>query len=158
MKKTLLLLRLSACSLGASAQTATLGFCNSEQNTETSVRMDGRGWLDCALRIPAKYFDNSIREDGILRLAFGGIIFTPGSAGTLQEIFQDAVQNHYLSFGYASPMCFLGRRFWTEEVPVYPFLQDMVARGRYRNLQLSLSDDSEDIVQQLIQFRENRQK
>ena len=21
-------------------------------------------------------------------------------------IFQDAVQNHYLSFGYASPMCF----------------------------------------------------
>ena len=55
-------------------------------------------------------------------------------------------------------MCFLGRRFWTEEVPVYPFLQDMVTRGRYRNLQLSLSDDSEDIVQQLIQFRENRQK
>ena len=106
----------------------------------------------------AKYFDNSIREDGILRLAFGGIIFTPGSAGTLQEIFQDAVQNHYLSFGYASPMCFLGRRFWTEEVPVYPFLQDMVTRGRYRNLHLSLSDDSEDIVQQLIQFRENRQK
>ena len=53
MKKTLLLLGLSACSLGASAQTATLGFCNSEQNTETSVRMDGRGWLDCALRIPA---------------------------------------------------------------------------------------------------------
>ena len=53
-----------------------------------------------------KYFDNSIREDGILTLAKGGIIYTPGSAGTLQEIFQDAVQNHYLSFGYASPMVF----------------------------------------------------
>ena len=104
----------------------------------------------------AKYFDNSIREDGILRLAFGGIVFTPGSAGTLQEIFQDAVQNHYLSFGYASPMCFLGRKFWTEEVPIYPFIQDMVKRGRYKNLLLSLSDESEEIVQHLIQFRENQ--
>ena len=55
----------------------------------------------------AKYFDNSIREDGILTIAKGGIIYTPGSAGTLQEIFQDAVQNHYLSFGYASPMIFM---------------------------------------------------
>lgn len=104
----------------------------------------------------AKYFDNSIREDDILTLAFGGIIYSPGSAGTLQEIFQDAVQNHYLSFGYASPMCFLGRKFWTEEVPVYPFIQDMVHRGYYKNLILSISDDNEDIVQQLIAFRANK--
>jgi predicted Rossmann-fold nucleotide-binding protein len=33
----------------------------------------------------AKFFDNSIREDGILTLSFAGIIFTPGSAGTIQE-------------------------------------------------------------------------
>lgn len=103
----------------------------------------------------AKYFDNSIREDGILTLAFGGIIYTPGSAGTLQEIFQDAVQNHYLSFGYASPMCFLGKKFWTEDVPVYPFIEDMQRRGRYKNLILSISDDNEEIVQELIQFRDN---
>ena len=31
----------------------------------------------------AKYFDNSIREDGILTIARGGIIYTPGSAGTM---------------------------------------------------------------------------
>lgn len=102
----------------------------------------------------AKYFDNSIREDGILTLAYGGIIYTPGSAGTLQEIFQDAVQNHYLSFGYASPMCFMGVDFWTKEVPVYPFIQDMMERGRYKNLMLSLSDEQEEIVQTLINFRE----
>jgi len=105
----------------------------------------------------AKYFDNSIREDGILTLAFGGIIFTPGSAGTLQEIFQDAVQNHYLSFGYASPMCFLNKKFWTEEVPAYPFIEDMVARGRYKNLILTLTDDNEDIIQELIKFRDNHE-
>ena len=101
----------------------------------------------------AKYFDNSIREDGILTLAYGGIIYTPGSAGTLQEIFQDAVQNHYLSFGYASPMCFMGEEFWEKEVPVYPFIQDMVERGRYKNLILSLSDDQEEIVKVLMDFR-----
>ncbi|MBO5824914.1 MAG: hypothetical protein J6Q93_08180, partial [Prevotella sp.] len=56
----------------------------------------------------AKYFENAICEDSILTIAKGGIIYSPGSAGTMQEIFQDAVQNHYLSFGYASPMIFLG--------------------------------------------------
>ena len=43
----------------------------------------------------AKFFENSIREDNILTLAFGGIIYTPGSAGTMQEIFQDRVNRHY---------------------------------------------------------------
>ena len=42
----------------------------------------------------AKFFQNSLREDSILTLAFGGIIYAPGSAGTLQEIFQEAVQDH----------------------------------------------------------------
>lgn len=102
----------------------------------------------------AKYFDNSIREDGILTIAMGGIIFTPGSAGTLQEIFQDAVQNHYLSFGYSSPMCFLGRKYWTDDVPVYPLIQDLVAKGRYKNLILTLSDQEEDIIALLSAFRQ----
>lgn len=101
----------------------------------------------------AKYFDNSIREDGILTLAFGGIVFTPGSAGTLQEIFQEAVQDHYLSFGTSSPMLFLGVDFWTREMPVYPLLQDLLARGKYKNLILGLSDDIEEIVGQLLAFR-----
>lgn len=104
----------------------------------------------------AKYFDNSIREDGILTIAMGGIIYTPGSAGTLQEIFQDAVQNHYLSFGYASPMCFLGEDYWTREVPIWPLIQDLVGKGRYKNLILSLSDHNEDIIQALLEFRNGK--
>ncbi len=36
----------------------------------------------------AKYFANSVREDGLLTIAKGGIVFAPGGAGTIQEIFQ----------------------------------------------------------------------
>ena len=93
----------------------------------------------------AKLFENSIREDSILTIAYGGIIYTPGSAGTMQEIFQDAVQNHYLSFDYSSPMVFLGKKFWTEEVPVYTMLQEFCQKGIYKNLLLSISDNNQDI-------------
>ncbi len=102
----------------------------------------------------AKFFENSIREDLILTVAFGGIIYTPGSAGTMQEIFQDAVQNHYESFGFASPMIFLGTEFWTKEMPVYPFLQQLVAMGKYKNLQLTLTDDFDEVANELEKFRD----
>ena len=102
----------------------------------------------------AKFFENSIREDSILTMAFGGIIYTPGSAGTMQEIFQDAVQNHYLSFGFASPMIFWGKKFWTEEMPVYPLLQHLLNTGRYKNLLLTLTDDAREIEASLKKFAE----
>lgn len=100
----------------------------------------------------AKYFNNSIREDTILTEAYGGLIYMPGSAGTLQEIFQEAVQDHYVSFGYASPMVFVGKKFWTEEVPVWPFIQNMISSGRYKNLILDLCDTTEDIVNSILKF------
>ena len=100
----------------------------------------------------AKYFENALREDGILTIAKGGIIYSPGSAGTMQEIFQDAVQNHYLSFCYASPMVFLGTQYWTEEMPVYPLLTHLASKGRYRNLLLSLTDTPEEAVSQIRAF------
>ncbi|MCR5180383.1 MAG: hypothetical protein K6C30_04110 [Bacteroidaceae bacterium] len=101
----------------------------------------------------AKFFENSIREDVILTMAFGGIIYTPGSAGTMQEIFQDAVQNHYLSFEHSSPMIFMGCRFWNEEIPVYPLLLHLMQTGKYKNLLLSLSDDSSEVERVLKDFQ-----
>lgn len=101
----------------------------------------------------AKYFDNSIREDGILTLAFGGIVYAPGSAGTVQEIFQDATQNHYLSYDYGSPMIFLGSKFWTDQMPIYPFLRKMLDEGKYKHLLLSLHDKAEDIVEEVMRFK-----
>ena len=101
----------------------------------------------------AKFFDNSIRENAILTLPFGGIIYTPGSAGTMQEVFQDAVQNHYLSFGFSSPMIFLGTKFWTEEIPLYPLFKKMMENKKYKNLCLSLTDDYEEIMELLVDFQ-----
>ena len=100
----------------------------------------------------AKFFENSLREDNILTLAFGGTIYAPGSAGTLQEIFQEAVQNHYLSYGFASPMIFLGKRFWTEEIPVYPLMEHLMETGKYKNLLITLTDDIDEVVATLQQF------
>ncbi len=102
----------------------------------------------------AKFFENSIREDSILTLAFGGIIYTPGSAGTVQEIFQDAVQNHYLSFGFSSPMIFMGEKFWTQDMPIYPLLEKLMQTGRYKNLILSLNDDIDAVVRKVKEFGE----
>lgn len=104
----------------------------------------------------AKYFDNSIREDTILTIACGGIIYTPGSAGTLQEIFQDAVQNHYLSFGYASPMTFLGVEYWTHEMPVYPLLEQLTHNGKYHHLLLSLHDTASGVIDEIMSFWQKR--
>ena len=106
----------------------------------------------------AKYFDNSTREDSILTISKGGVIYSPGSAGTMQEIFQDAVQNHYLSFGYASPMVFLGKEFWTEEMPVYRLMQYLIEKGKYNNLLLSITDSVDEIVSTIEDFRNQQSK
>jgi predicted Rossmann-fold nucleotide-binding protein len=71
----------------------------------------------------AKYFQNSIREDGLLALATNGVIYVEGRAGTLQEIFQDAAQNYYRTFGAFSPMVFLGRTYWSETIPAIAVLK-----------------------------------
>ena len=101
----------------------------------------------------AKYFDNSIREDTILTVAVGGIIFTPGSAGTIQEIFQEAAQDHYKTCEVSSPMAFMGVDYFTKEIPVYPFLEDLMARGKYHDLLLSISDDPQDVIKEILAFR-----
>ena len=103
----------------------------------------------------AKFFDNSIREDAILTLPYGGIVYTPGSAGTMQEIFQDAVQNHYVSVGLTSPMIFVGCDFWTNQMPVYPMLQNLMQTGMYKNLILALTDDLDEVVQELQRFQDS---
>lgn len=100
----------------------------------------------------AKYFANSVREDGLLTIAKGGVIFSPGSAGTIQEIFQEVTQNHYLSFGYSSPMIFLNKTYWMEDRPVYPFLKDMSEQDKLKNLILSICDTIDEIKTELKKF------
>jgi len=104
----------------------------------------------------AKYFDNSVREDGVVTIAKGGIIYTPGSAGTMQEIFQDAGQNHYESEGYASPMIFLGKDYYTNYMPAYTLLKDLSDRGIYKNMILAISDDNDEIIEALERFKQGK--
>ena len=104
----------------------------------------------------AKYFDNSIREDTLLQIARGGLIFTPGGAGTLQEIFQAAVPNHYETFGYASPMVFLGTDFWQRDVPVYLLMEHLVKQSTYNHLPICITDEIDEVVAILKSFRPKR--
>ena len=94
----------------------------------------------------AKYFANSVREEGLLAVAKGGVIFAPGSAGTMQEIFQELAQNHYESFGKASPMVFLNKDYWTEDRPIYPVIKSMKESGALNNLNIGLYDDIEEVI------------
>ena len=75
----------------------------------------------------AKYFENSIREDGLLAIAEAGVVYAEGSAGTLQEVFQDAAQNYYSSVGGTrSPMVFLDiDEFWSVRRPVRLLLEGL---------------------------------
>lgn len=106
----------------------------------------------------AKYFDNSVREDGIVTVAKGGIIYTPGSAGTMQEIFQDAGQNHYETEGFASPMIFMGKEYYTHYMPAYSLLKDLSDRGIFKNMLLTISDDNDEIIDAIVKFYENNRR
>lgn len=104
----------------------------------------------------AKYFENSVREEGLLAIALAGVIFAQGNAGTVQEIFQDACQNYYRTYGKAkSPMVLLGREYWNPTDPAgaagdrrkqaYPLLEKL-ARERAFDDYLLLTDDLTQIV------------
>ena len=91
----------------------------------------------------AKYFQNSIREEGLLALAQQGVVYAEGRAGTLQEIFQDAAQNYYRSFTYFSPMVLLGVRYWTATLPVLPLLEKLLLPDDRQRLVLVTDDVDE---------------
>lgn len=124
------------------------------RNLSIPTWLYGHEWTSPFATHIAKLFENSVREDTLLTIAYGGIVYAPGRAGTIQEVFQEAVQNHYLTFGFASPMVFLDSRFWNETTPLYPLLTDLMRKGIYKNLLLSLTDDPDEAVATIMQFRQ----
>jgi predicted Rossmann-fold nucleotide-binding protein len=113
----------------------------------------------------AKYFENSLREEGLLALALAGVVFARGNAGTVQEIFQDACQNYYRTYRRTkSPMILLGRDYWNpasawapgadpaaaagspdRRKPVYPLLEKLAAEKGFADY-LLLTDDCADVL------------
>ena len=70
----------------------------------------------------AKYFSNAQREDVLLSRARGGILYLPGAAGTVQEIFQAVTPNYYGDPATQIPLILVGVDHWTVELPVWPLL------------------------------------
>ena len=97
----------------------------------------------------AKYFANATREAVLLEKCSGGIVFLPGAAGTVQEIFQDACENYYGAAGSISPMVLVGIDHWTRTLPAYPLLLEL-ARGRHMGGLIHLVDDPAEAASILV--------
>ncbi|WP_282793409.1 LOG family protein [Streptomyces sp. CC224B] len=87
----------------------------------------------------AKYFANATREDGLLARSNAGVIFLPGAAGTVQEIFDNATPNYYASRGEPTPMVLVDREHWTTRLPAWPLLQSL-AKDRPMARRVTLVD------------------
>lgn len=109
-----------------------------------------------------KYFFNSVREDGLVSVASGGVVFGPGKAGTVQEVFQDVPLNFYRKKGTRpTPMVLFGAGFWNPQAsspsgpgadnppkPVWPLLLALASQAKDNNFAdaLLLTDSPEDVV------------
>jgi predicted Rossmann-fold nucleotide-binding protein len=91
----------------------------------------------------AKYFANAVREAVLLELCHGGIVFLPGAAGTVQEIFQDACENYYAAGVKVTPMVLVGKHHWEHRYPAWPMLRSLAA-GRSMADRIFLVDSVED--------------
>jgi predicted Rossmann-fold nucleotide-binding protein len=100
----------------------------------------------------AKYFRNAVREAILLEVCDGGIVFLPGAAGTVQEVFQDACENYYADEAMVAPMVLVGQRYWTEDLPVWPLLRAL-ARGRTMESRVRLVDTVDEAAQAVAAFR-----
>lgn len=100
----------------------------------------------------AKLFQNSVREEGLVTIANAGLVFAPGKAGTLQEVFTDAVQNYYAESTHdILPMAFWPRSYWTETIPALETLRRLAdAGGKRFKARVAAFDDVGEIVDFLL--------
>ncbi|MFF4541267.1 LOG family protein [Streptomyces aureus] len=96
----------------------------------------------------AKYFANATREDGLLARSNAGVVFLPGAAGTVQEIFNNATPNFYGSRGEPTPMVLVDRAHWTERYPAWELLKSL-ARDRAMEARIALVEGVDDAPQAL---------
>jgi predicted Rossmann-fold nucleotide-binding protein len=97
----------------------------------------------------AKYFHNALREDVLVRLCRAGIVFLPGAAGTVQEIFQAACANYYAEPDLVVPLVLVGRAHWEARLPVWPLLGSL-GGGSAFGAHLHLVDDASEVLPVLL--------
>jgi predicted Rossmann-fold nucleotide-binding protein len=100
----------------------------------------------------AKYFRNATREAILLEVCEAGIVFLPGAAGTVQEVFQDACENYYADESSTAPMVLVGRAHWTGTVPAWPLLQAL-SRGRAMEQHVHLVDTVDEAAALVLSGR-----
>ena len=100
----------------------------------------------------AKYVRNAQREAILLEVCQAGIVFLPGAAGTVQEIFQDGCENYYAGESNVAPMVLVGTDYWTSQLPAWPLLRTL-GSGRPMASHLHLVDDVGEAAEVLLQER-----
>jgi predicted Rossmann-fold nucleotide-binding protein len=100
--------------------------------------------------VVAKYFRNAIREDVLLEVSRHGMVFLPGAAGTVQEVFQAACTNYYAAEDDVVPMVFVGEDFWRRALPAWPLLE-VLAAGRTFAPALRLVATTEEALALLVE-------
>ncbi|MFD4574016.1 LOG family protein [Streptomyces sp. NPDC058417] len=96
----------------------------------------------------AKYFSNATREDGLLARCTAGVVFLPGAAGTVQEVFDSATPNYYQSRGEPVPMVLVDRAHWTERLPAWPLLTALAGERAMAD-RIALVDRIEEVPETL---------
>ncbi|MGL5406143.1 MAG: LOG family protein [Propionibacteriaceae bacterium] len=92
----------------------------------------------------AKYFSNALREDTLLSICRGGLIYLPGAAGTVQELFQAVTGNYYAhDLESIAPLILVGRNQWTSTLPVWDLLTTL-GQDRLMASKLQLVDTIDD--------------
>src|SRR3989454_3674514 len=83
-------------------------------NGATSLSVPTWGYPDEPVKLfsshIAKYFSNSMREEGLIAIGNHGVVIASDTPGTVREVFQAAEQNSYWVSDRRSPMVLLGPR------------------------------------------------
>ena len=97
----------------------------------------------------AKYFSNALREDGLLARCTAGVVVLEGAAGTVQEVFQASTRLYYAAEGARlPPLVLVGRRYWSQRLPVWQALQALqaLAAGRGMAGAIHLVDGTDEVL------------
>ena len=89
----------------------------------------------------AKYFSNSMREEGLIAIGSHGVVIASDTPGTVREVFQAAEQNSYWVSDRRSPMVLLGPR----STSGFDLLVAYARRDGYADLVRSFDDPREAI-------------
>jgi predicted Rossmann-fold nucleotide-binding protein len=106
----------------------------------------------------AKLFQNSVREDGLLSIADGGIAYFEGDFGTHREIFQDLAQNSSAPRSKQMPMVFVDTAAYGQPGSAFHLVHSLARRAPapFDSL-VSLADSAGAVVAALMAGHERRE-